>query len=55
MQGDGLKILSGEKQRALQEQTEAAKATSVVLERVNKELQAKVCSSVRAVSCSRSQ
>lgn len=42
LQGEGLKILSGEKQRALQDQVATAEATRTVLEEENRELQKRV-------------
>lgn len=42
LQGEGLKILSGEKQRALQDQVATAEATRTVLEEESRELQKRV-------------
>ena len=42
LQGEGLKVLSGEKQTALQDQVATAEATKTVLEEENRELQKRV-------------
>ncbi len=43
MQGEGLLVLSGERQRQLQEQITATKVSSLALTRENGELQKQVC------------
>jgi len=42
LQGEGLQLLSGEKQRTLQDQIATAQATRTVLEQENREMEERV-------------